>query len=170
MEKNKQEINQKPRKHYEQWDARDDDFLARNYLVKSIEYIAMKLGRTIYAVQRRVVDLGLSRRTNRRLWKTSEIRFLREHYAEHGAKWCARHLTRTEKSVLCMANECRLKYNSSREWSDDDVIDLQMLWRKKYSVPAIAQKLSRSSYAVGHKAHRIGLRRRDKVIIGTNVK
>ena len=163
MAANKQEINQNPRKHYEPWSARDDDFLARNYLVKSVGYITKKLGRSVYAVQRRIVDLGLSRKINRKLWKTVEIRLLHEHYEEHGAKWCARHMRRTEKAIRNMAMICGLKYNNPRAWSDEDVLTLLQLWRRKESVSAIAHVLARSEDAVCQKASSLGLRRRAKV-------
>lgn len=163
MATNKQETNPKPCKHYEPWSARDDDFLARNYLVKPVQYITQKLGRSVYAVQRRIVDLGLSRKINRKLWKTVEIRFLQEHYEEHGAKWCARHMQRTEKAIRNMAVICRLKYHNKSAWSDEDVLTLRRLWRRKEPVATIAKALSRSVDAVSQKASSIGLRRRAKV-------
>lgn len=153
----------KPKKHYEPWSARDDDFLARRYLRSSIEYICQKLGRSTHAVRRRIVDLGLSRKIRRRLWNMSEVKFLRKHYAQHGAKWCAKHMQRTEKSIRNMAHYYGLVYQNPHLWNDADVLTLRRMWRACESVDAIAAHLSRSKNAIEYKARAIGLIRRKKV-------
>lgn len=87
-------------------------------------------------------------------WTEREVAFLREHYVDRGATWCAEQLGRT----FCSVTKCARRNDilRRRPWTYREDEQLRILWAP-HTIPAIAKMLGRSGAAIYSRARDIGL-------------
>lgn len=84
------------------WTEQDDVRLQELFKEKSVDEIAVEMNRHRFTILNKLKQLGL-REPHSTKWKVDEVEYLKENYPTKGAKYCAKHLNRTARSVECEA-------------------------------------------------------------------
>jgi hypothetical protein len=91
-----------------------------------------------------------------KLWKQSEIKFLKKHYSTKGVMWCAQKLKRSPISVSAYKVKLKLYRDNFKVWSEFETRYLKKSFGTK-SARSIARTLKRTKDAVQLKAQKLGL-------------
>ncbi|MEK7263014.1 MAG: hypothetical protein AAB071_00705 [Bacteroidota bacterium] len=91
-----------------------------------------------------------------KLWKPSEIKFLKKHYSKQGVAWCAKRLNRSIVSVSAIKVKLKLYRETFKLWSEFETRYLKKNFGHK-TARSIARTLKRSKDAVQLKAQKLGL-------------
>ena len=82
-------------------------------------------------------------------WKTSEIKYIRQHYRKQPAKVIAKKLDRTVYSIWSMAGKLGLK--PSKAWTIAEDKTLSEMVENGFSIKEIAIALNRSYYSITNR-------------------
>jgi hypothetical protein len=151
----------KKKKKWVRWSKDEVRLLKRLFPLGKAKRVAEKTGRALKAVQYKAYDMGLGTRQNRR-WSASEIEILKRLYLIETARSIADRLGRSEETVRMKARSIGVSKAKRRlHWSEQE----DALLKKLYPDPnntkaAMAEQLGRSIYAIGVRAHRLGLKKK----------
>jgi DNA-binding CsgD family transcriptional regulator len=139
----------------EDWSEEDCAFVKENIGKLSLEEIAQKLGRSVYAVERTARKMNCIRK-DWYAWSKQEIRELKSLFPNHSMPEMADILGRSLYAVMAKIKELGLK--KLKAWTDKDLAIL-----KKYfpiePCTQVARRLNRSATTIFNKAHQLGLRK-----------
>ncbi|MGE5632223.1 MAG: helix-turn-helix transcriptional regulator [Caulobacteraceae bacterium] len=89
------------------WSSGEDDFIIKNYKVLTVEEISQYLNRTVSAIRKRALALGVTKEVNR--WSLEEENFLKEKWGIINLDTIAQKLNRSRNSVLLKAHQLSLR-------------------------------------------------------------
>lgn len=89
------------------WKSEEDNFITENYGVLAVEVISLQLGRTVSAIRKRALALGIAGEVNR--WSTEEMEFLNEKWGILNLEAISKKLNRSRNSVLLKAHQMSLR-------------------------------------------------------------
>ena len=89
------------------WGVEEDNFIIENYRVLTVEAISQQLGRTVYAIRKRALALGVAGEVSR--WSIDEMEFLNEKWGILNLDTIAQKLNRSRNSVLLKAHQMSLR-------------------------------------------------------------
>ncbi len=89
------------------WSEEEDNFIIENYRVLTVEVISKRLGRTVPAIRKRALALGVTEEVSR--WTPEEMEFLNEKWGILNLETIAKKLNRTRNSVLLKAHQMSLR-------------------------------------------------------------
>jgi hypothetical protein len=155
------------------WTAADDAALRRGYGALDLSSLALVLGRSQGAVERRVRQLRRLRRSGP--WTSEDLRSLRAWYGTRDDRDLELCLGRGAEAIAAKAAELQLAKSKDRgdarpgsvarmpRWTAADVALLRELYSAHDSL-AVARRLGRSVTSVANKAHRLGLSKSPAVL------
>lgn len=89
------------------WSCEEDNFIIENYRLLAVEEISLQIGRTVPAIRKRALALGVTGEVNR--WSQEEMEFLNEKWGILNLETIAKRLNRTRNSVLLKAHQMSLR-------------------------------------------------------------
>ena len=104
----KETKNEIPSKDSDFWFTADNKLLKKLFHRESIEQIAQKLGRTVWATRKQGYRLGLKKRYQR-YWTPDELELLKSLWLNQSTGQIAVHLNRSYGSVAVKAHTLGLK-------------------------------------------------------------
>ena len=153
----------KKKKRRVRWSDKELRLLKRLFPKGKGRQVAEKTGRPLKAVKHKAYDMGLKTREYRR-WSASEIEIVKRLYTIETARSIADRLGRSEDTVCVKARSIGVRKAEHRlPWSKQEDALLKKLYPDQENATAdIAEQLGRSIYAIGVRAHRLGLKKRKR--------
>ena len=138
------------------WTDEDILLLKASLLVHPIPEVAKILGRGVFAVKKKMNQLGL--KSTKRVetvrsnwWTDREVRILKTWSAKGWtAKRIAKKIGKTEKAVNVKASKMKISLNH-QSWSEDDVELLIQMYNEGIPMAEIAEHFERSISACSNK-------------------
>lgn len=138
------------------WTEEDINLLKASLLVHPVPEVAKILGRGVFAVKKKMAQLGLKStkrvETARSNWWTDrEVRILKTWSAKGWtAKRIAKKIGKTEKAVNVKASKMKISLNH-QSWSEGDVEILIQMYNEGVPMTEIAEHFGRSVSACSKK-------------------
>jgi hypothetical protein len=145
------------------WTDKELSLLKKLFPLGKGRQVVKITGRSLTAVKKKAYSMGLGTRHNRR-WSASEVEIVKKLYLIETAKSIADKLGRSEETVRAKARSIGIKKGEYRlPWSKQDDALLKKLYPDQENTKAyIAEQLGRSHYAIGVRAHRLGLKKKKR--------
>jgi len=89
------------------WTKEEDNYIIENYGVLTAAEISKKLGRSVYALRKRAIAIGVTCEAKR--WSTEEMDFLNEKWGILNLDTIAQKLNRSRNSILIKAYQMSLR-------------------------------------------------------------
>lgn len=89
------------------WSEEEDNYIINNYRVLTVDEISERLGRTVYAIRKRALALGVTNEISR--WSIEEMEFLNDNWGILNLNTIARKLNRSRNSILLKAHQMSLR-------------------------------------------------------------
>lgn len=89
------------------WSEEEDSVIIENYKELEVETISQQLGRSVSAIRKRALALGITGKVNR--WSDEEMEFLDEKWGILNLDTIAKKLNRSRNSVLLKAHQMSLR-------------------------------------------------------------
>lgn len=89
------------------WTEEEDDYIIENYGVLTAAEISRKLGRSVYALRKRAIAIGVTCEAKR--WSAEEMEFLNEKWGILNLDTIAQKLNRSRNSILIKAYQMSLR-------------------------------------------------------------
>jgi IS30 family transposase len=144
------------------WTEEDIKILKAALHVQPVSETAKILGRSEYAVRKKMYKIGLHVQVREQTlrehdWKEDEVKTLKDSVKQGlSTSEISELLGRTEDSIRAKAARIELVLNSDA-WSDREVQKLESLMASKVSWPKIAKKIGRTQSACRKKANSLML-------------
>jgi hypothetical protein len=89
------------------WSSEENDFIRKNYKKMSVEEISQHINRTVPAIRKRALALGVASEVNR--WSLEEEEFLKDKWGIINLDSIAKKLNRSRNSVMLKAHQLSLR-------------------------------------------------------------
>jgi hypothetical protein len=89
------------------WAKEEENFIIKNYGILTVEMISHQLGRTVYAIRKRAMAIGVTLEAKR--WSMEEMEFLNEKWGILNLNTIAKKLNRSRNSILLKAHQMSLR-------------------------------------------------------------
>lgn len=89
------------------WKEEEDKYIVESYGASTVEEISQKLGRSVYAVRKRAIAIGVTCEAKR--WSEEEMEFLNEKWGILNLDTIAQKLNRSRNSILIKAYQMSLR-------------------------------------------------------------
>ena len=145
------------------WSDKELRLLKRLFPLGKINQVVEKTGRSLTAAKKKAYSMGLGTRQNKR-WSASEIEIVKKLYPIATTRSIADRLGRSEDTIRVKARSIGVRKGECRKpWSKQEDALLKKLYPDQKNTKAdIAEQLGRSLYAIGVRAHRLGLKKKKK--------
>jgi len=143
------------------WTPFEDKILKKYFSHRDFEDIAIMLGRTVHAVKAMAQKIGLRRHTP---WTLKDQEYVGKWYRKRPARILAHDLHHSEGSIRRIADKLGLTRSIPRKhWTESDVVYLRK-HLDRMTHEELAQKLGRTTWAIGAKASRLRLLKKPRLI------
>ena len=140
------------------WTAEEIQFLRDTACTMSTEETAARLGRSNSSVESKMREMKISRRSpklpRRRKWEDEEIAYLKLSHNVKTPKEIAKHLNRTQKSVMLKA--ARLGITEDISYTEKE-IELILKYHKIVTLDVLAKRVGRSRNGIQNFLTKRGL-------------
>jgi hypothetical protein len=165
------------KRHDEQWEEKEIDYIIENHTHENYATIAGKLGRSMSSVISKAHKLGLVKGTpslpstfypegapcpginNKRSWSQEETDYLKREYTRSTIEEMAEFLGRSAKSIVARMIKLQLSIKETESctyWKKEEIRFVETHY-KKMTYEEMGTALGRSPKAVLHRMQRLGL-------------
>lgn len=155
----------------ERWSVSEITYLKKYGNSKPLRELSAALERSYHSVKAMRHRLGLGKRKNYRLWEKHETDFLKSNAGRMVCKDIAKHLGRSQRSIIGKAEYmglsllCIGEYSPSAIYSDQDVLLCRELRTAGVSLKLIAEKMEMSPGVVKELIYGRRMTQQDRVMV-----